>query len=181
MQANAADCSDSKVRCISAPLRTLYTLFFLPVFGLFLCASEACAEDKKTVDQVALSQRLIIPAVQINSAWPDEVFHFIRYRSKQLDPGNRGVNLVLNLRASDLAPRQPVRMGQPSAIPGLEDVQSDEGKATLSGPVTLVRENASLLELIQATAESVGLDVTFRGDGIFVHPRGKNPPQNLSE
>lgn len=127
----------------------------------------------KPEDQITLAKKLIVRRAVFIKAWPEEVFDYLRQKSRELDPAHKGVNIIVELRASDVIPK-PEKSNQPT-IPSLEPVVLP----IPSGPIILTFEDTSIFELTQTVAEHLGLHFTARPEAIYVHPKGKAPRTKL--
>jgi hypothetical protein len=101
-------------------------------------------------DQAALAKKLIIPRIRMLGVSVEETLQFVQKKSVEIDPGKKGVNLILK----DL----------PAAA-----------KDNQAAPVTFDLKEVSVWDVIQRVANVGKLEVTATKDEITIHPKGGKP------
>ena len=115
--------------------------------------------------------RIILPEVSFRQAHIQEVIEYLIEASREFDPENEGVNIILNLHTPPSAEEREKRPREWTFF--FDDSEQDQRGTEKQDvpPVTFTARQISLQETLRIVTELTNLRYRLRGNVVFVEPR----------
>ena len=146
-----------------------------PKFPAVLVKDANLEAIRKKLDQI------VLPVVDFQECNPREAIEFLAQKSKQVDPANGGLSIILKMddQGGGRVPIAPAPAPEVPGIPGLKAGPAANAAPTLAraegSRITLRCDEVPVLEVIRYTAGLAGLEVELQQFAVFIRPPNPEP------